>query len=102
MNLTNIERDAAARRLRCLRASPPSKRGLRVTGSEVVGMLPKKCLVDAGRYFLRKQKWSEGAAEEELIDLAIRSMGLSELKPFDPKEKMIEFKMEAEREEIAR
>ena len=67
----------------------------RVTGSEVVGMLPKKCLVEAGKYFLRKQKWSEGAAEEELIDLAIRSMGLSELKPFDPKEKMIEFKMEA-------
>ena len=50
-------------------------------------MLPKKCLVEAGKYFLRKQKWSEGAAEEELIDLAIRSMGLSELKPFDPKEK---------------
>ena len=73
----------------------PSKRGLRVTGSEIVGMLPKKCLVDAGRYFLRKQKWSEGAAEEELIDIAIRSMGLSELKPFDPKEKVIEFKMES-------
>ena len=76
-------------------AKRPSKRGLRVTGSEVVGMLPKKCLVEAGKYFLRKQKWSEGAAEEELIDLAIRSMGLSELKPFDPKEKIIEFKIEA-------
>src|SRR5213075_3006899 len=72
-----------------------SKRGLRVTGSELVGMLPKKCLMDAGRYFLRKQKWSEGAAEEELIDIAIRSMGLSELKPFDPKEKIIELKMES-------
>ena len=59
-------------------------------------MLPKKCLVDAGRYFLRKQKWSEGASEEELIDVAIRSMGLSELKPFDPKEKIIEFKMESD------
>jgi glutamate formiminotransferase/formiminotetrahydrofolate cyclodeaminase len=58
-------------------------------------MLPKKCLVDAGRYFLRKQKWSEGASEEELIDVAVRSMGLSELKPFDPKEKIIEFKMES-------
>ena len=46
-----------------------------------------------GNYFLRKQKWSEGASEEELIDIAIRSMGLSELKPFDPKEKVIEFKM---------
>src|SRR6476660_542890 len=58
-------------------------------------MLPKKCLVDAGKYFLRKQKWSEGASEEELIKVAIRSMGLSELKPFDPKEKIIELKMES-------
>jgi glutamate formiminotransferase/formiminotetrahydrofolate cyclodeaminase len=66
-----------------------------VTGSEVVGMLPKKCLVEAGKYFLRKQQWSEGASEEELIDIAIRSMGLNELKPFDPKERIIEFKMES-------
>jgi glutamate formiminotransferase/formiminotetrahydrofolate cyclodeaminase len=58
-------------------------------------MVPKKCLVDAGRYFLRKQKWSEGVSEEELIDLAIRSMGLNELKPFDPKEKVIELKIES-------
>ena len=72
-----------------------AKRGLRVTGSEIVGMVPKKCLVDAGRYFLRKQKWSEGVSDEELIDIAIRSMGLSELKPFDPKEKVIEFKIES-------
>ena len=94
MNLTNIdETPLHAAFDACSEAA--SKRGLRVTGSEVVGMLPKKCLVEAGKYFLRKQKWSEGAAEEELIDLAIRSMGLSELKPFDPKEKVIEFKMEA-------
>src|SRR5438128_139686 len=58
-------------------------------------MVPKKCLVDAGRYFLRKQRWSEGISEEELIDVAIRSMGLSELKPFDPKEKVIELKIES-------
>src|SRR6184192_3141970 len=58
-------------------------------------MVPKKCLMDAGRYFLQKQNWSEGAAEEELIDIAIRSMGLSELKPFDPKEKIIELKIES-------
>src|SRR4029077_3179916 len=51
--------------------------------------------VEAGKYFLRKQKWSEGAAEEELIHLAVRSMGLGELRPFDPKEKVIEFKIEA-------
>ena len=78
-----------------------AQRGLRVTGSEVVGMLPKKCLVEAGSYFLRKQQWSEGASEEELIDIAIRSMGLSELKPFDPKEKVIEFKWNLRRKKIA-
>src|SRR5437660_9555626 len=95
MNLTNIEEtplhvafDA------CNQAA--NKRGLRVTGSEIVGMVPKKCLLDAGRYFLRKQQWSEGASEEELIDIAIRSLGLSELKPFDPKEKVIEFKIESD------
>jgi glutamate formiminotransferase / formiminotetrahydrofolate cyclodeaminase len=94
MNLTNIDQtplhvafDA------CVESA--SKRGLRVTGSEVVGMVPKKCLTDAGRYFLRKQKWSEGASEEELIDIAVRSMGLSELKTFDPKEKVIELKIQS-------
>jgi glutamate formiminotransferase/formiminotetrahydrofolate cyclodeaminase len=94
MNLTNIEEtplhvafDA------CVEAA--AKRGLRVTGSEIVGMVPRKCLVDAGRFFLRKQRWSEGASDEELIDIAIRSMGLSELKPFDPKEKVIELKIES-------
>ena len=94
MNLTNIEETPlhAAFDACCESAA---KRGLRVTGSEIVGMVPKKCLVDAGRYFLRKQKWSEGVSDEELIDIAIRSMGLSELKPFDPKEKVIEFKIES-------
>src|SRR5256886_11761597 len=58
-------------------------------------MVPKKCLVDAGRYFLRKQRWSEGVSQEELIEIAIRSLGLGELKPFDPKEKVIEFKIES-------
>jgi glutamate formiminotransferase / formiminotetrahydrofolate cyclodeaminase len=94
MNLTNIEETPlhAAFDACCESAA---KRGLRVTGSEIVGMIPKKCLVDAGRYFLRKQKWSEGASDEELIEIAILSMGLSELKPFDPKEKVIEFKIES-------
>ena len=94
MNLTNLEvTPLHAAFDACVESA--SKRGLRVTGSEIVGMLPKKCLVDAGRHYLRKQKWSEGASEEELINVAIRSMGLSELKPFDPKEKIIEFKMES-------
>ena len=94
MNLTNVEETPLHAAFdACNEAA--SKRGLRVTGSEVVGMLPKKCLVEAGKYFLRKQQWSEGASEEELIDIAIRSMGLNELKPFDPKERIIEFKMES-------
>jgi glutamate formiminotransferase/formiminotetrahydrofolate cyclodeaminase len=94
MNLTNIEATPLHAAFdACNEAA--AKRGMRVTGSEVVGLLPKKCLLDAGRYFLRKQSWSEGASEEELIELAIRSMGLSELKPFDPREKVIEYKIEA-------
>src|SRR4051812_4831494 len=94
MNLTNLEETPLHAAFdACVESA--TNRGLRVTGSEVVGMLPKKCLLDAGRHYLRKQKWSEGASEEELIDGAIRSMGLSELKPFDPKEKIIELKMEA-------
>ncbi|MEO8045550.1 MAG: glutamate formimidoyltransferase [Spartobacteria bacterium] len=92
MNLTNIEETPLHLAFDAC-ATAAAKRGMRATGSEIVGMLPKKSLVEAGKYFLRKQKWSEGAAEEELIDLAIRSMGLSELKPFDPREKVIEFKI---------
>jgi glutamate formiminotransferase/formiminotetrahydrofolate cyclodeaminase len=94
MNLTNIEETPLHAAFDACNDAA-SKRGLRVTGSEVVGMLPKKCLVEAGRYFLRKQQWSEGASEEELIDIAIRSMGLNELKPFDPRERIIEFKMDS-------
>ena len=94
MNLTNIEETPLHAAFdACVESA--IKRGLRVTGSEIVGMVPKKCLTDAGRYFLRKQKWSEGASEEELIDIAVKSMGLSELKPFDPKEKVIELKIES-------
>ena len=93
MNLTNIAETPLHTAFdACTEAA--AQRGLRATGSEVVGMLPKKCLLEAGRYFLRKQQWSEGASEEDLIDLAIRSMGLSELKPFDPKEKVIEYRIE--------
>jgi glutamate formiminotransferase/formiminotetrahydrofolate cyclodeaminase len=94
MNLTNIEETPLHAAFdACFESA--AGRGLRATGSEIVGMVPKKCLVDAGRYFLRKQKWSEGVSDEELIDIAIRSMGLSELKPFNPKEKVIEFRIES-------
>ena len=69
------------------------QRGLRATGSEVVGLLPLKAMTDAGRYFLKKQNWSEGASDEDLIHIAVKSMGLDELYPFDPQEKIIEYKI---------
>lgn len=69
-------------------------RGVRVTGSELVGLVPKKCLLDAGKYFLEKQKRSLGISEEELIKIAVKSLGLDELAPFDPKKKIIEYLLE--------
>ncbi|HEY4154467.1 MAG TPA: glutamate formimidoyltransferase [Puia sp.] len=66
-------------------------RGIRVTGSELVGLIPLQSLLDAGKYFLRKQKRSAGVSEKELIRTAVRSMGLDELGPFKPEEKVIEY-----------
>ena len=66
-------------------------RGIRVTGSESVGLIPLKAMLDAGKYFLKKQKRSMGVAEKELIRMAVLSMGLSELSPFKPEEKIIEY-----------
>ncbi|MFM8591594.1 MAG: glutamate formimidoyltransferase [Sphingomonadales bacterium] len=68
-----------------------TERGLRVTGSELVGLVPLKALTDAGRYFLEKQKRSTGVAEAELIKIAVRSLGLDELAPFDPEKRVIEY-----------
>ncbi len=69
-------------------------RGLRVTGSELVGLIPLKAMLDAGKYFLTKQQRSLGVSESELIKIAIKSMGLDELKPFKPEEKIIEYMIE--------
>lgn len=71
-------------------------RGVRVTGTEIVGLVPKRALVEAGKYFLRKQHRSVGIAEEEIVRLAVKSMGLDDLKPFHPEEKVIEYLLEAE------
>ncbi len=73
-------------------------RGIRVTGSELVGLIPLKAMLEAGRYFLRKQKRSVGVDKEELLKIAIKSMGLDDLKPFNPKEKIIDFMLEDESE----
>jgi glutamate formiminotransferase/formiminotetrahydrofolate cyclodeaminase len=69
-------------------------RGIRVTGSELVGLIPLKAMLDAGKYFLKKQKRSLGVSEKELIRIAILSMGLDELAPFKPEEKIIEYMLQ--------
>ena len=66
-------------------------RGIRVTGSELVGLVPLRSLTDAGKYFLQKQKRSTGVSEKELIKIAVKSMGLDELGPFKPEERIIEY-----------
>lgn len=66
-------------------------RGIRVTGTEIVGLIPKRALVEAGKHYLRKQQRSLGIPENEIIRIAVKSMGLDELKPFNPEEKVIEY-----------
>lgn len=70
------------------------QRGVRVTGSELVGVVPLKAMLDAGKYFLEKQQRSTGIADSEIIKIAVKSMGLDELYPFDPKKKIIEYILE--------
>ena len=71
-------------------------RGLKVTGVEIVGLVPKRVLIDAGKFYLEKQQRSMGISEEEIIKIAVKSMSLDDLKPFHPKEKVIEYLMEDE------
>lgn len=94
MNLTDISRTPlhVAFDEVCRKADA---RGVRVTGTEIVGLVPKRALLEAGRYFLRKQHRSTGIAEEEIVRLAVKSMGLDDLKPFHPEEKVIEYLLEA-------
>lgn len=93
MNLTNIRTTPLHLAFEACCQSA-EQRGLRVTGSELVGLVPKKVLVDAGKYFLHKQRRSLGASEEEIIKIAVRTLGLDELAPFDPKKKVIEYLLE--------
>lgn len=74
-------------------------RGIRVTGTEIVGVVPERVLLDAGRHFLHRQQRSTGIPDREIIRMAIKSMGLDELKPFDPAEKVIEYMIAARRPE---
>ena len=90
MNLTNIDVTPLHKAFDevCTKAA---ERGMRVTGSELVGLIPLKAMLDAGKYFLLKQQRSVGVSEKELIKIAIKSMGLSELSPFIPEERIIEY-----------
>lgn len=93
INLTNISITPVhvAFEEACKKAA---ERGIRVSGSEIVGLVPKKSLIDAGKYFLRKQQRSVGVSEEEIIKIAVKSLGLDDLKPFNPREKVIEYLLE--------
>lgn len=95
MNLTDISVTAVHEAFDevCRKAA---ERGIRVTGSELVGVIPLQAMLDAGRYFLRKQQRSTGISDKELIKIAVKSLGLDELYPFDPKKKIIEYILEEE------
>ncbi len=77
-------------------------RGMRVTGAEIVGLVPKSALIDAGKFYLTRQQRSLGISEDEIIRIAVKSMGLDDLKPFNPKEKIIEYMIEDEAEQAAK
>ena len=77
-------------------------RGLRVTGSELIGLVPKKVLIDAGKYFLQKQSRSLAISDEEIIHIAIKSLGLDELQPFNPEERIIEYALKNEDQQLAK
>ena len=71
-------------------------RGLRVTGTEIVGLVPERAVTDAGKYFLRKQHRSTGIPKEDILNIAIKSMGLDDLRPFVPQEKIVEYMLDAD------
>lgn len=90
MNITNVNDTPLHKAFdECVNSA--HRRGMRVTGSELVGLVPLKSMLDAGKYFLEKQERSVGVSEDELIKIAVKSMGLDELNPFDPKKNIIEY-----------
>src|SRR5690606_4585884 len=92
MNLTNINLTPLHIAFEeCCKSA--ESRGMRVTGSVLVGLVPLKVMLDAGKYFLEKQERSKGVSDEEIIKIAVKSMGLDELSPFDPKKKIIEYQL---------
>lgn len=98
MNITNINvtplHKAFDEVCRCAQ-----NRGLRVTGTEIVGLIPERTLLEAGKYFLEKQQRSAGIPKEDLLKIAIKSMGLEDLRPFKPEEKVVEYMLEADKKQ---
>jgi glutamate formiminotransferase/formiminotetrahydrofolate cyclodeaminase len=92
MNITDVRQTPLHIAFEACRESA-NDRGMRVTGSELVGLVPLQVMLDAGHYFLQQQRRSLGASEEEVIKIAVKSMGLDELSPFDPKQKIIEYQL---------
>lgn len=92
MNITDVRQTPLHIAFEACRESA-NRRGMRVTGSELVGLVPLQVMLDAGHYFLQQQRRSLGASEEEVIKIAVKSMGLDELGPFDPQQKIIEYQL---------
>jgi glutamate formiminotransferase/formiminotetrahydrofolate cyclodeaminase len=93
MNLTNINITPVHFAFdECVKSA--YNRGMRVTGSELIGLVPLKAILDAGKYFLQKQQRSTGVSEDELIKIAVKSMGLDELVPFEPRKRIIEYMLD--------
>ena len=99
INLTNISITSVHEAFE-VASQKAQERGLRVTGSELVGLIPKKAMIEAGKYFLRKQQRSVGVSEEEIIKIAVKSLGLDDLKPFNPKEKIIEYLLDDPKDRV--
>jgi glutamate formiminotransferase/formiminotetrahydrofolate cyclodeaminase len=99
LNLTNINETPihVAFDEACKKAND---RGIRVTGSELVGLVPLKSILDAGKYFLLKQKRSVGIPESEIVNIAVKSLGLNDLAPFNPRERIIEYMLEDDESNI--
>ncbi|MDX1667674.1 MAG: glutamate formimidoyltransferase, partial [Saprospiraceae bacterium] len=97
MNLTDVKATPLHKAFEACRESA-NNRGLRVTGSELVGLVPLSVMLDTGKYFLRQQQRSVGVSEEEIIKIAVKSLGLDELGPFDPQKKIIEYQLRQEEE----
>ncbi|MGH1436646.1 MAG: glutamate formimidoyltransferase [Lewinella sp.] len=95
MNITDTKLTALHEAFEATRESA-TRRGLRVTGSELVGLVPLQVMLDAGKYFLAQQQRSLGVSEEEIVKIAIKSLGLDELSPFDPNKKIIEYQLREE------